>query len=68
MNARVMALLLPVSCVITVILFTVAIPVSIIAMMIMLVKPGVVRSIQETAQRKITRAIMGHMMGRMARA
>jgi hypothetical protein len=63
-----MALLLPVSCVIAVILFTVAIPVSIIAMMIMLVKPGVVRSIQETAQRKMTKAIMGHMIGRMARA
>jgi hypothetical protein len=67
-NGRVAALLLPVSCLIAVVLFALAVPVSVIVMMVMLVKPGIVGQIQRHTEKKITSAIMKRMFSGVSRA
>lgn len=66
MNRRVMALLLPVSCVIIVIMMIIATAFSLFAMLIMLVKPSIVTDVQNYAQKMFVRQMFGRMTKKAA--
>lgn len=62
-NPRLMAITLPFMCVLTALLFVLAIPFAIGAMVVMLIRPGSVKYVQERAEK-----IMIHkMFSRMTR-
>src|ERR1700679_3617010 len=61
MRNRILAVSLPFMCVATAVLLVLAIPFALAAMIVMLVKPSIVLSIQERMQRKIVKATFAQM-------
>ena len=60
MNPRVMALLLPVTCVLIAVVMALAIPFAVMAMVVMFIRPEFVTMIQSRTERKIVRQIFSH--------
>jgi hypothetical protein len=62
-NPRLMAVLLPLMCVATAILFVLAVPFALLAMVVMLIRPACIQHVQERAEK----VMIHQMFARMTR-
>ena len=61
MSPRMMAVMLPVMCVLTAVLLLLAVPLSLVAMVVLLVKPDIAGRMQAETERRLVRQMFGRM-------